>query len=105
MAKARLYSLDTDAIDAGKAKKYVAGLKGQAKIVYDELKANKEPRLAVDIEKACAAKIVTRQDTLRVVLYYIIVFKGKGLVKATEPVDDDVDVPEELEQAESTEQA
>lgn len=87
MAKARLYALDTDRISKleGRAKNYVATLKGQAKIVFDDMAENATPRLAVDIEKSCGSKIVTRQDVFRVVLYYILVFKGKGLVRAYEP--------------------
>lgn len=87
MAKARLYSINPVALET--RKKYVSGLKGQAKIVFDELMANREPRLAVEVEKACGSKLVTKQDTLRVVLYYIIVFKSKGLITALEPSDDD----------------
>jgi hypothetical protein len=65
--------------------KYVSGLKGQAKIVYDELARVRTPRLAEDINKETRKKLVTRQDYLRVTLYYIIVFKGRGIVVAHEP--------------------
>lgn len=80
---ARMYSLSNELSDA--QKKYVAGLKGQAKVVFDELENDKTARFAEDINKNCGPKLVTRQDTLRVTLYYIIIFKGKGIVKATEP--------------------
>lgn len=92
MAKAKLYSLDFDRLKTltGKTKNYVHEMRGQAKIVFDEMRDNPQPRLAVEIEKACKHLIVTRQDTFRVVLYYILVFKSKGLVKGFEPfVDDD----------------
>ena len=91
MAKARLYSLNTEVIAAGKAKKYVAELKGQAKIVYDDLRSVPEPRLAVDVEKSCGHRIVTRQDPFRVVLYYILVFKSKGIITVTEPAAEDTE--------------
>lgn len=79
---ARMYSLVSELSDV--QQKYVAGLKGQAKIVYDELVANRTPRLGEDINKVTGPLFTTRQDTLRVTLYYIIVFKGKGIVRATE---------------------
>jgi hypothetical protein len=73
-------------------KKYVSGLKGQAKIVYDELARVPAPRLAEDINKETRKKLVTRQDYLRVTLYYIIVFKGRGIVVAHEPTRGEVEV-------------
>ena len=87
MAKARLYALNTDAVKnaAGKTKSYVAQMTGQAKIVFNDLLENKNPRLAVEIEKSCGHKITTRQDVFRVVLYYILVFKSKGLISTFEP--------------------
>lgn len=103
MAKARLYSKKSEELSTSQ-KKYVANLKGQAKIVFDELAADTTPRLATDVEKACGSKIQTRQDTLRVVLYYIIVFKSKGLITAVEPGDEEVPnpFPTEAEMAEQT---
>jgi hypothetical protein len=68
---------------------YVAGLKGQARVVMNELANNKEPRLGVDIDKECGPKFVTKQDTLRVTLYYIIIFKNKGVVEAVETRTDE----------------
>lgn len=87
MAKARLYSLNMEVVKnaTGKTKSYVANLKGQAKIVFDEMRENQKPRLAVEIEKACGHKIQTRQDVFRVVLYYILVFKSKGIISTFEP--------------------
>lgn len=82
MAKARFYSLNNNANNDAKAKKYIAELKGQARIVFDELKNDTTPRLASEILEKCGEKIRTRQDVLRVVLYYIIVFKGKGFVSS-----------------------
>lgn len=80
---ARLYSLATDL--TADQKKYVGGLRGQARIVYDELARVRTPRLAEDINKETRKLLVTRQDYLRVTLYYIIVFKGRGIVVAHEP--------------------
>lgn len=60
-------------------------LSGQKKIVFDELKRNKNPRLASEINDAIdTSKYNTRQDPFRVTLYYILVFKKEGLVFATE---------------------
>ncbi len=95
MSNARLYALDSKRIANadGKTKTYIAGLKGQAKIVFDAMRDNPKPRLAVEIDKDCTA-IVTRQDRFRVTLYYILVFKSKGIVKAYLP-----DVENEVENA------
>ena len=79
----RMYSLATDLTKD--QKQYVSGLRGQAKIVYDELARVRAPRLAEDINKETRKHLVTRQDYLRVTLYYIIVFKGRGIVVAQEP--------------------
>ena len=79
---ARLYSLKSELSES--QQKYAAALKGQARIVFDELAANRAPRLAEKINELTGPKFTTRQDTLRVTLYYIIVFKGKGLVVASE---------------------
>lgn len=79
---ARLYSLASNLTPENK--KYVAGLRGQAKIVYEELDRVRTPRLAEDINKETAKRLVTKQDFLRVTLYYIIVFKGRGIVVAHE---------------------
>lgn len=91
MAKAKLYSLDFDRLKSltGKTKNYVNEMRGQAKIVFDEMRDNPKPRLAVEICDACKSKIVTRQDEFRVVLYYILVFKSKGIVKGYEPFVDE----------------
>lgn len=80
---ARMYSLATNL--SPENKKYVGGLRGQAKIVYEELVRDRTPRLAEAINKVTGPKFVTKQDTLRVTLYYIIVFKGRGIVVAHEP--------------------
>jgi len=87
MANARLYALDFDRLPKleGKVKNYLLNLKGQAKIVFDDMRDNPKPRLAVEIEKSCGSKIETRQDVFRVVLYYILVFKSKGIVRAYLP--------------------
>jgi hypothetical protein len=89
MAKARLYSLVP-----GAAPK--TPLKGQSAVVFDVLSEQTEPMLASDLtEKVLeTGRLKTRQDALRVVLYYLIVFKGRGLVAASEqPVP--MEVPED----------
>ena len=62
-------------------------LKGQAKIVMDTLVElqGQGPLPATTINETSGPKFKTRQDTLRVTLYYIVVFKGQGLVRAVEP--------------------
>jgi hypothetical protein len=79
MAKARLYAFN------GTEPK--AEVRGQAKVILDVLRANTEPRLAADINADVEATglLKTRQDTLRVTLYYILVFKKRGMVAASEP--------------------
>ena len=78
MAKARLYVLNQIPAKASE-------LKGQAAVVFRHLEAqNGEPKLAADIaaQVEASGELKTRQDILRVVLYYIIVFKGRGWVNA-----------------------
>lgn len=88
MARARLYSLNTDAVKnaTGKTKEYLKNLRGQAKVVFDELARDTTPRLAVDINEKIHDKYfpVPRQEPFRITLYYIVVFRGKGIVKAKE---------------------
>jgi hypothetical protein len=62
--------------------------KGQAAIVFSELRKNREPRLAQEICDSIAI-LPTRQDKLRVVLYYILVFKKAGFVSAVEQIFDE----------------
>jgi len=75
MATAKLYSL----VPETQPKK---ALTGQAKQVWEELSADPTPRLATDIDAQVGPKFKTRQDTLRVTLYYLLVFKKQGLVQA-----------------------
>jgi hypothetical protein len=78
MAKARLYSVNTELVQNSDK------FKGQAKIVMDELLRDTSPRLASEINTHTEKCLKTRQDTLRVTLYYIIVFKSKGLIHTKE---------------------
>ena len=75
---ARLYAIANDA-------KLTKTLKGQALQVWTELQNDTTPRLAVDIDAKVGPLYKTRQDTLRVTLYYLLVFKKQGLVVASEP--------------------
>ena len=93
MAKARLYSVNTELVSNSDK------FKGQAKIVMDELLRDTTPRLATEINTHTEKCLKTRQDTLRVTLYYIIVFKGKGLIHTTENVSES----EEVTQSQETE--
>jgi hypothetical protein len=86
MAKARLYVLNSAPAKASE-------LKGQARVVFDVLNSqNGEPKLASDIavQVEQSGLLKTRQDVLRVTLYYIIVFKGRGWVNA---VDQEIPAP------------
>jgi len=61
--------------------------KGQAAVIMDVLlRQNGEPKLAADLAKQVEAEgnLKTKQDILRVTLYYIIVFKNKGLIATCE---------------------
>lgn len=100
--KSRMYSLKSGA-------KLKSRPSGQALRVLAELRRVREPRLAVDIDAAIAKSTGkagaidgphnTRQDSLRVTLYYLLVFKKAGAVVATEqPVEvDEVAVDAENE--------
>jgi hypothetical protein len=80
---ARMYRI-VDVLDV-KQKEYLSGLRGQAKIVAAELLADRTPRLATEINAKCEKHFVTRQDPLRVTLYYVIIFKKRGIVVTSEP--------------------
>ena len=94
--KSRMYSL----VAGSKLKSKPSG---QAARVLAELRRVREPRLAVDIDTAIKASTgkpgslagphVTRQDSLRVTLYYLLVFKKAGVVAGVEaPAEVDVEV-------------
>ena len=80
MANARMYALKVGATVKNEPK-------GQAARVLEELRADSTPRLAVDIDMAIATSDrphKTRQDSLRVTLYYLLIFKKQGFVAASE---------------------
>lgn len=86
MAKARLYAITSKTLKNEP--------KGQAARVLEELRANTEPRLATDIDMSIATSDSphkTRQDSLRVTLYYLLVFKKQGIVAASEQPDEAAD--------------
>ena len=76
---ARKYSLVPDSKPAH--------YKGQCKIVYDELKRDTRPRLAAEVCSSIS-ELPTKQDKLRVVLYYILVMKKQGIVRSFETTDE-----------------
>lgn len=78
----------------------IPALKGQAKIVMDALVELRDqgPLAAVKINETSGPKFKTRQDTLRVTLYYIVIFKGQGLVRAVEPTPAAAPTVEALEE-------
>jgi hypothetical protein len=95
MAKARLYVLN-----GTEPKKPMTG---QAKVVFDVMNADRTPRLATEIAESVkeSGLLKTRQDILRVTLYYIIAFRNKGLVTATEQ---QIEAPAEVDEVEETEE-
>jgi len=76
-------------------------VRGQAAIVLNELRNNTEPRLAVDIDAAIQATnpFKTRQDSLRVTLYYLIVFAKRGWVIKDKPQSNENAVAVENDEA------
>jgi hypothetical protein len=72
MARARLYELDESAIQDLKPH-------GQAALIITSLQ-NKHPQAAQDIADDIKSKLQTRQDPLRVVSYYLSVWKKSGIV-------------------------
>lgn len=93
MAKARLYAIVADA-------KLRNEPKGQAARVLEELRSNPEPRLATDIDLAIVTSATphrTRQDSLRVTLYYLLIFKKQGIVAASEqPIEAPAESPTDV---------
>lgn len=58
---------------------------GQAAIVFRGLRADPESmRTGHEWAERIGADLATRQDPYRVVLYYILIFKGKGLIRTNE---------------------
>lgn len=97
--RARLYAI------IGNPKKEPTG---QAARVLTELRRDTTPRLAEDIDKAIATSDTphkTRQDSLRVTLYYLLVFKKQGIVAATEQPQPAEAVAEATDEVEETVEA
>ncbi len=79
VAKARLYAFN------GTEPK--SPVKGQAAVVLDVLRRqNGEPKLATDLAAQVEREgnLKTRQDILRVTLYYVLVFKSRGMIATCE---------------------
>lgn len=101
----------------GPVRKQVVSMKGQAKVIFDELKRDKTPRLIADIAAAVDGKFPTVQTTLKVVTFYIVKWRAEGIVlaSAADVADESVDEAfeeilaelndeAELERAESAEE-
>lgn len=73
---ARKYAL------TGKAPK--ATPKGQAKVVFDNMTGQPELATTITDRVVKGGELKTRQDPYRVTLYYILVFKKAGVVRAVE---------------------
>lgn len=70
-------------LNPARDKSVVAKLTGQAGQVYHAMVELNRPVTGVEVDEHIAKSdnpFVTRQDTLRVTLYYLVVFKSKGLV-------------------------
>lgn len=92
MAKPHFFALADNATEKIGTQK----VRGQAAQVLAELQRDTTPRLASDIDEAIAKSdnpFKTRQDTLRVTLYYLIIFSNRGWVVKTKPV---VEAPAEV---------
>lgn len=74
MARARLYELG----DLGDQK-----FKGQAALIVKALQ-DKSPQTVAELAEVIAKDLVTRQDPLRVVSFYISTWKKRGLIKAVD---------------------
>lgn len=83
MAKAKCYALHLREDAKPEIKKRVMNLSGQARLVFEELRKNRNPRLAQEITDAIGNKMVTVQDPNRVTVYYLMMFEKMGIIKTT----------------------
>jgi hypothetical protein len=72
-------------LNAGKTPK--EGMKGQGRLVYDELAKQCGPVTVGELTKSVVAtgQLTTRQDAERVVGFYLSQFKRDGIVSVTKP--------------------
>jgi DNA-binding transcriptional regulator LsrR (DeoR family) len=96
VANGKLYALNVDGFAKldGQLKRKLMTLKGQAKVVFDEMMSNRTPRSIPDIAKAVAGQLQTTQTDEKVVGYYVVSWRAQGVVYAVagnSVVDTDVD--------------
>jgi hypothetical protein len=85
MANGKLYALNVDGFPKldGKVRRSLAQLKGQAKLIFDEMASNRQPRLVSEIAAAIEDKLETVQTAVKVVTYYVVKWRSEGIVIAT----------------------
>ena len=62
-------------------------INGQALVVWNHMSSTPELAKTILARVVESGQLKTTQDKYRVVLYYILVFKSKGLVEAVEPAE------------------
>jgi hypothetical protein len=84
MANGKLYALNVAGFGKldGQLKRKLMTLKGQAKVVFDEMMLVRTPRSIPDIAKAVAGKLDTTQTDEKVVGYYVVSWRAQGVVNA-----------------------
>ena len=96
MANGKLYSLHVEGFGGldGQLKRKLMNLKGQAKVVFEEMVRDRRPRSIPEIAKAVAGKFTTTQTDEKVVGYYVVSWRSQGIVRAfaqTQVTDESVD--------------
>jgi len=90
MANGRLYALNVDGFPKldGKVRRSLAQLKGQAKLIFDEMASNRQPRPVSEIAAAIEDKLQTVQTAVKVVTFYVVKWRSEGIVTATAATED-----------------
>jgi hypothetical protein len=91
MANGKLYALNVDGFPKldGKVRRSLAQFKGQAKLIFDEMSSNRQPRPVSEIAAAVEDKLETVQTAVKVVTYYVVRWRSEGIVTATVGGSDD----------------
>jgi hypothetical protein len=87
MANGKLYALNVEGFPGldGKVRRSLGQLKGQAKLIFDEMASNRKPRLVAEIAGAIEDKLETVQTAVKVVTYYVVKWRSEGIVTAYAP--------------------
>lgn len=96
----KLYALNVAGFSKldGTVRKQIVTMKGQAKVIFDELRLNRSPRTIASIAEAVDGKFETVQSTLKVVTYYIVKWRSEGVVAAFGQSVDDASVDEAFDE-------